>query len=569
MTARTHLADSYLPAPTRPVHSASIPFYDDRAGDGSTSLFDSPYGRSPYQDPAVQDPAVSPYEGQVVPVRGGPAPAYHSPLFAPVPSPAAEPFHPDRPQLYPTSQPYPTSHYGAGHPGEQYGTARLHLVTSQDASPHRVGLDGSQLLDGQVLYRSSDRMRERGPQADGLIEHRFRYGERPRMIGIAAEQLIAEMELAALTGRGGAHFPVARKWRAVLEAGGGGVVVANGAEGEPASAKDMALLQHRPHLVLDGIAIAVEALGATGAVVWLHSAAVESLRSVHRALAERRAAGADDPPITIVTGPDSYLSGESSAVVRALDGAPVLPAFRRTPAARSGVGGLPTLVQNVETLARVGLLARTGGGAMQPGPLLTVVGEGTLTVVEVPVHTTLGAAAQLGSVSRPLGPGTARAVLVGGFGGRWVPWSQAAEVPLAHLDGRNRPSLGAGIVALAEEDVCGISETAAVVDYLAASSARQCGPCIFGTRELADVLKRIAEGRPRRGDDERVFSLDREIRKRGACGMPDGAVNIALSALETFAADVEAHLAGHPCVHSGQRGILPVPGRAFRGTPRW
>lgn len=442
-------------------------------------------------------------------------------------------------------------------------TSLLHLVTADETNPVGVPLGGPALLDGQVLYRAADRIRERGPAPDGLMEHWHRYGERPRLFGDAADRLLAEMERAALTGRGGAHFPVARKWRAVLEAGGGGIVVANGAEGEPASAKDAALLQHRPHLVLDGIAIAVEALGATSAVLWLHSGAVDSLRSVHRALAERRAAGFDDPSINIVTGPDHYLSGESSAVVRALEGAPVLPAFRRLPAARSGVGGLPTLVQNVETLARVGLLARTGGGVIQPGPLLTVVGEGVLTVVEVPAHTTLGEAARLGSTSRPLGPGRARAVLVGGFGGRWVPWWQAVELPLARLDGRNAPSLGAGIVALVEEDVCGVSETAAVVEYLADSSARQCGPCIFGTRELADVLGRIAAGRPRRGDGDRVASLGRQIRKRGACGMPDGAVNLAESALEVFAMDVEAHLAGQPCPSAGGRALLPVPGRSI------
>lgn len=452
-------------------------------------------------------------------------------------------------------------------------TSRLHLVTPDETNPVGVALGGPALLDGEVLYRTAGRRRERGPVPDGLMEHWHRYGQRPRMFGVAADRLLAEMERAALTGRGGAHFPVARKWRAVLEAGGGGIVVANGAEGEPASAKDAALLQHRPHLVLDGIAIAVEALGATSAVLWLHSGAVDSLRSVHRAIAERRTAGFDDPPINIVTGPDHYLSGESSAVVRALEGGPALPAFRRVSAARSGIGGRPTLVQNVETLARVGLLARTGGGVVQPGPLLTVVGEGVLTVVEVPGGTTLGEAAGLGSTSRRVGrrPGLdwPRAVLVGGFGGRWMPWSRAAELPLAQLDGRNAPSLGAGIVALAEADVCGVCETAAVVDYLADSSARQCGPCRFGTRELADVLGRIAAGRPRRGDGDRVATLGLQIRKRGACGMPDGVVNLVESALEVFAMDVEAHLAGQPCASAGYRALLPVPGRAVAAAPAW
>lgn len=182
---------------------------------------------------------------------------------------------------------------------------------------------------------------------------------------------------------------MAAKWRTVITAvhelaaraarrpPGDIVVVANGAEGEPASAKDAALLQHRPHVARPTAWVCVaEVIGATRAVVWLHDSAYATRAAVARALAERRDAGLAELPITIATGPDRYLTGEANSVVRALDGGPTLPWFRAIPvAAGGGIGGMPTLVHNVETLARTALLARTGTHAPMPGVLVTVLGR--------------------------------------------------------------------------------------------------------------------------------------------------------------------------------------------------
>ncbi len=143
------------------------------------------------------------------------------------------------------------------------------------------------LLGRQVRYALGDQQRLTGPEPDDLEMHVARFGRRPAATGARGDALVDVLHRIGLSGRGGGHFPVARKWRAVLDAGGGGVVVANGAEGEPASAKDAALLQHRPHLVLDGLELAAEALGADDAVVWLHEGATATRRSVARAVAER------------------------------------------------------------------------------------------------------------------------------------------------------------------------------------------------------------------------------------------------------------------------------------------
>ncbi|MFI7544814.1 NADH-ubiquinone oxidoreductase-F iron-sulfur binding region domain-containing protein [Actinoplanes sp. NPDC049599] len=442
----------------------------------------------------------------------------------------------------------------------------LRLVTAE-RPVHRAA--PVPLLGGLVRYRSADRRRIAGPRPDDLADHLDRHGHRPSGLGRAGAELIAAMAAAALTGRGGAHFPAVAKWRAVLAAGGGGYVVANAAEGEPASAKDTALLQHRPHLVLDGLAAAAEALGATGSVLWLHDTAHDTHLAVSRALTERRAARLAEPPVRVLSGPEHYLTGESSAVLNGIAGAPALPAFRRIPAARSGLHGRPTLVQNVETLARIALLARGGAAAATGGPLVTVVSGGTLTVCEPPPHVTLdGLLWHLGL----LGPGIRppRAALFGGYGGAWASWPAMADRTLGRLDGRRpdgrrgpypgdpEPSLGAGVIAPLPRDGCGLGETAAVLGYLARSSAGQCGPCVFGTRDLAEAMARLAAGRARRAEIGRLHRLLGEVDGRGACALPDGATRLARTALEVFPDDLDHHLSGRR--HRGAAAVLPVPG---------
>lgn len=447
----------------------------------------------------------------------------------------------------------------------------LHLV---DGPVHGYGTSTGQLLDGIVRYRGTDRLRLGGPQPDGLWEHLRRYGERPSSLGRAGAELVRTLGTVGLTGRGGAHFPTMVKWQTVLAAGGGGYVVANAAEGEPASAKDTALLQHRTHLVLDGLAAAAEALAAIGSVIWLHGSARDTYLAINQALAERRAAGLFEPPVRVMSGPEHYLTGESSAVVHALTGGPALPMFTRTPAARAGLDGLPTLVQNVETLARVAVLARTGGQGEQPGPLVTIVSDAVLNVCELPPRTTLDSMLRLTAVLDPLSAAP-QAVLLGGYGGSWLSWSSAAHRELGQLDGRRAaqggsrpvpylaepgPSLGAGVIALLPPDGCGLAETAAVLDYLARSSARQCGPCVFGTRALADAMARVAAGTARRSQFRRLAELIGEVDGRGACGLPDGAARLARTALHAFDEDLAQHLSTGRCRHRWARPVLPIPG---------
>jgi NADH:ubiquinone oxidoreductase subunit F (NADH-binding) len=420
-------------------------------------------------------------------------------------------------------------------------------------SPHRPARPGAAaLLDAVVVYPAGASGPITSARADDLAGHWQRYGDRPGVTDRARRTLIDSIEHLGLDGRGGGHFPVVRKWRAHLAAGGGGLVVANGSESEPASAKDAALLQLRPHLVLDGLASAAEAVGADSTIVWLHAGAPAQRAAVERALAERRRARLVEPEISVVVGPERYLSGESSAIVRALSGGPVRPDFRQVPAAVRGVGGEPTLVHNVETLARTALAARPGASVRTPTRLLTVAIAAGRAVVEVPSTTPLWQV-----IDGILGRGASRAqqaVLLGGYGGTWVD-ARAFE----ELRGEGR-LLGAGVLLPLHRMACGLAHTAAIADYLATSGAGQCGPCRFGLRAVADVLADLVDLRARRRDTRGLERMLGEIAGgRGACHHPDGAVRMVTSALRTFAADVRAHLHGGGCRHDGLSGFFPVP----------
>lgn len=380
--------------------------------------------------------------------------------------------------------------------------------------------------------------------AADLSEHLHRNGPIPWRGGPGL--LLRTAEQAGLLGRGGAGFPTWRKLAAV-SAGPRPVVVANGAEGEPASAKDRTLLARAPHLVLDGLQLAAEAVGADRAYAYLPGS---RLRVVRTAVEERRRAGVDRVAVQLVEAPEAFVSGEESAVVNRISGGPGLPTDTPRRVVESGVDGRPTLVQNAETLAQLALLARHGadwyrsvGTADEPGTFLATISGAVARpgVFELEHGIPVGdALAMAGGGTEPL-----QAVLVGGYHGAWLPLPELAGLPIARA--ALRPygaSPGAGVLVALAASACPIAETATIVRYLAGQSARQCGPCLNGLPTMADTVERLA----RSGRDPRLPAelerLARLVEHRGACHHPDGTVRLVRSLLRTFPADVDAHLSG-------------------------
>ena len=193
-----------------------------------------------------------------------------------------------------------------------------------------------------------------------LRSHLDLLGPLPDLRALAPERLIDEVDRSGLRGRGGAAFPVARKMRAVAERRGPHVVVANGTEGEPASAKDRLLLSEAPHLILDGAAVAARAVGA-GTAILAFSEGDDALTDRLVVAADERAAARlpGDPDFELFSVEHRFVTGNESALVNALSGGEAKPTFGPKPFER-GVNRRPTLVQNVETLAHLGLIARHG-----------------------------------------------------------------------------------------------------------------------------------------------------------------------------------------------------------------
>lgn len=402
-----------------------------------------------------------------------------------------------------------------------------------------------------------------------LEQHRALHG--PPAYQGSSQAVIDEVRAAGLTGRGGAGFPTYRKLEAVLHAPGRAVVVANGAEGEPASYKDRTLLYSDPHLVLDGLQLAAEAVEARQAYAYVNPDE-RVLRRVREAVADRLRAGVDRVPVTVVEAPPRFIAGQETAAVHRIEGGLALPRYAPQRVTERGIGGAPTLVQNVETLAHLALIAHYGAGwfrvagtSDEPGTVLATVHRPNASpkVIETAAGVALRELLALDpAMTTAAGRGhghPARAVLIGGYHGTWLPADRVTDLPLTnaalHAHGA---SLGAGVLVALPGDCCGVRETARIVSYLAAESAGQCGPCLNGLPRIAHALAALAGpgAHPReRADVARWAGL---VERRGACHHPDGSMRLVRSALTVFEEELWRHEHG-TCIAPNARTFLPLP----------
>ncbi|QHA02612.1 Fe-S-binding domain-containing protein [Streptomyces broussonetiae] len=371
------------------------------------------------------------------------------------------------------------------------------------------------------------------------------------------DRLLDRIHAVGLRGRGGAGFPTAVKLRAVRDAPGRAVVVANGEEGEPGSVKDRWLLRHRPHLILDGLWLAAAMTGAERGFVYLSDARAE--QAVRHALTERPTGLSVD----VVRTDPAYVAGEETAVVRRIEGGPALPTAKPPRPFEAGIGGAPTLVANVETLARIAVMRACpdAAAAVAGAHLVTVSGSGgsTAALAEVPVGTHLKVLADL------CGHGRAGAVLLGGlFGGlHGAGWS---DLRLDHDRLRAAGgALGCGALHFLLPEDCPVAVATEAAGYLAAQSARQCGVCISGTGALAGSLAAMARGEADDAATDRLRRWSRELPGRGACGLLDAAARVVSTLLAHFPGRIAAHreatcpTCADPAPHDGRRFAVPVP----------
>lgn len=417
-------------------------------------------------------------------------------------------------------------------------------MTATSSVPFVLSLGESRLTAGFDRYRRLD-----------LWAHEEVHGDFPRL---SAGELIELAEKINLRGRGGAGFPFHRKMKAVIDSVRRrelpAIVAVNATEGEPAAWKDKVLLVRAPHLILDGASLVARALKAEELVIGIADDGVGE-ESLAEALAERRM----PVPTRVVAVPHRFLSGEGGALVRGMNGEANIPPGQKSRSSDGGVAGLPTLLSNAETFAQLAIAARIGpagyasvGTKDEPGTVMLSVGGSASrpAVVECPTG------APMKEVLRMCGATVGSGVLLGGFHGKWITAEAAdqAEVSikgLAEVGGR----LGAGIVLPLGDNTCPLGEAARVVQYLAAESAGQCGPCRMGLPDLARKMQEVASGT---ASPDAVRAAANFVRGRGACSHPDGTAGFALSAMDIFADDINAHASGEGCGRP-VKGILPMP----------
>jgi NADH:ubiquinone oxidoreductase subunit F (NADH-binding) len=361
------------------------------------------------------------------------------------------------------------------------------------------------------------------------------------------DHLLEEVDLSGLLGRGGAAFPLAVKVRTVRDNGrrcGGAVAIANGEEGEPASIKDRWLLRHRPHLVLDGLRLAAQMVGAARAHVYVSDR--QAAEAIETALADVDGDVFAGLTINVVTVDPTYVAGEETAAVRVLNGGPAKPTDKPPRPFEEGVAGLPTLVSNVETLANLPFLQRHGaqvfreqGTSTSPGTFLaTITGAARPPALyEIPHGVAFTDLLSVHGVPAD----QVRGVLMGGYFAGLVN-SDILDATLDHESLRRLNSgLGCGAIAVLTED-CPVAVAASVMAYYDRENAAQCGSCFNGTAAMSAVTEALRDGLATDEDLARLERWSVVLRGRGACATLDGACNVAASLLVQFPQLVARHL---------------------------
>ena len=378
--------------------------------------------------------------------------------------------------------------------------------------------------------------------------------------------MLEELASSGLVGHGGAWFPVSTKWEAIATARRRPVVIANGAEGEPASRKDALLLAHAPHLVLDGLALAASTLRAQQAIAYVPASIVPVVTA---ALAERRARRIDPIVVEVFESTDTYIAGQETAVVNALGGRRgAVPSFVGLSSIREhGVGGRPTLVQNAETLAHVALIGRFGaawfreiGSPETPGSmLLTVNRPGSRLVVEAVLGSWLHQATGLQRDELA----QARGILLGGYGGAWVSPETFAELAVSEKSARRAgATLGAGVVALLPARSARWPKSPTSRVTWRGRAPGSAGPASMASPSWPTPWsdsRTVGGAVPR---PEHILEMCNLVEGRGACRHPDGVARFVRTALKVFAEEVAMHQRRGPCPQTSAARALPVTNRA-------
>lgn len=380
---------------------------------------------------------------------------------------------------------------------------------------------------------------------------------------LTPEQVIRLVTNAGLRGRGGAGFPTGEKWAAcAAQRGRPRHVVANGFESDPGALADRTLMETDPHAIVEGIALAAWAVRAEDAIIVVDSRATVATERLRGAIVAaeakgylgERAMGTGSPlRITLRAMSGSFVLGEETVLLRALEDRRAQPDQRPPHPATKGLWGDPTVVNNVETLAAVPWIVANGAGAYaaigspaEPGTTLVQL-SGAVTrpgVVEVPLGTPIGEIVEQAGGGAT---GTLKAVLVGGPSGGFLP-PDAMDTPFDHagLDAAGA-ILGSGTLLVIDDSTCLVDLASLLTRFCNDEACGKTIPCRIGTRRLAELGAAFCSGRSRPTDVALVASLSDDIRDGALCGLERTAINPLRSGMRYFAQEFEDHIVRGTC----------------------
>ncbi len=378
----------------------------------------------------------------------------------------------------------------------------------------------------------------------------------PKLARATPEELTALVMDAGLRGRGGAGFPTGRKWASVPKDAKEVVLIVNADESEPGTFKDRAILERDPHLMLEGMLIAIRAVRATRVIVYIRGEYAGPQAVLEAAIAEAAAAGLLPCEVVIHRGAGAYICGEETALIESVEGKRGMPRLRPPYPPQQGLFGAPTVVQNVETLANLPAILREGAVAYRrigtpesPGTKLVSVSGAVAKpgVYEVPMGRPLLAfiAEEAGGVSDGRG---LKAVLPGGVSAAALTASEVATAAIDFESLRAAGSdLGSGGMIVIPDSACMVRVLADIARFFAHESCGQCTPCREGTGWVRRIAERIEGGQGRPGDVEQLLALAPMLKSRAICGLADALAAPLHSIVTKFRKEFGAHVRDGGC----------------------
>ena len=388
------------------------------------------------------------------------------------------------------------------------------------------------------------------------------------------DDVIEEIKVSGLRGRGGAGFPTWFKWNAIKSnKGAQKYMVCNADEGDPGAFMDRSVLEGDPHSVLEGMIIGGFAAGATEGIIYCRAEYPLAIARLEIAMEQAREKGFLGKnlfgtdfnfDIRIKAGAGAFVCGEETALIASLEGERGMPRLKPPFPAAKGYWKLPTNINNVETYANVAWIIANGGEAFAAKgseksngskvfALAGKIKKGGL--VEVPMGMTLR------EVIYDIGGGIKndkkfKAVQMGGPSGGCIP-ADLIDTPVTYEDiNKTGAIVGSGGMIVMDEDTCMVDMARFFLDFTRKESCGKCHYCRIGTKRMLEILERITRGEGKDGDIELLEELAAKIKDGAMCGLGQTAPNPVLTTLRYFRNEYEDHIYNHKCTAKSCKALI-------------